>query len=87
MTSLRVLVSRLVDGLRRRQRDARLDEEIGAHLDALRDDFVARGYAPADAEAAARRAFGGVDQTKARYRESDEVKAFYLTNGYETLKK
>jgi putative ABC transport system permease protein len=69
VTSLRVLASRLADGLRRRQRDARLDEEIGAHLDALRDDFVARGYAPADAEAAARRAFGGVEQVKARCRD------------------
>ena len=29
----------------------------------------------------------GSEETKARYRESDEVKAFYRTNGYETLKK
>ena len=29
----------------------------------------------------------GREQTKARYRESDHVKAFYRTNGYETLKK
>lgn len=29
----------------------------------------------------------GKDETKARYRESDHVKAFYRTNGYETLKK
>ena len=29
----------------------------------------------------------GGDETKARYRESDHVKAFYRTNGYETLKK
>ena len=29
----------------------------------------------------------GRDETKARYRESDHVKAFYRTNGYETLKK
>lgn len=29
----------------------------------------------------------GSDETKARYRETDEVKAFYRTNGYETLKK
>lgn len=27
------------------------------------------------------------DERKARYRESDHVKAFYRTNGYETLKK
>jgi hypothetical protein len=29
----------------------------------------------------------GREQTKARYRESDDVKAFYRTNGYETKKK
>ena len=29
----------------------------------------------------------GADETKARYRETDHVKAFYRTNGYETLKK
>jgi hypothetical protein len=29
----------------------------------------------------------GSDETKGRYRESDDVKAFYRTNGYETLKK
>jgi hypothetical protein len=29
----------------------------------------------------------GAEETKTRYRESDHVKAFYRTNGYETLKK
>lgn len=29
----------------------------------------------------------GSDETKARYRETEHVKAFYKTNGYETLKK
>ncbi|GJD94939.1 formate dehydrogenase [Methylobacterium iners] len=29
----------------------------------------------------------GADETKARYRETDHVKAFYRSNGYETLKK
>jgi hypothetical protein len=29
----------------------------------------------------------GPDENKARYRETDHVKAFYKTNGYETLKK
>jgi hypothetical protein len=29
----------------------------------------------------------GPEETKTRYRESDHVKAFYRTNGYETLKK
>ena len=29
----------------------------------------------------------GSDETKGRYRETEHVKAFYRTNGYETLKK
>jgi hypothetical protein len=29
----------------------------------------------------------GNEEMKGRYRESDHVKAFYRTNGYETLKK
>ena len=29
----------------------------------------------------------GKEEMKARYRETDHVKAFYRTNGYETLKK
>jgi hypothetical protein len=29
----------------------------------------------------------GAEERKARYRETDHVKAFYRTNGYETLKK
>lgn len=29
----------------------------------------------------------GNDETRSRYRETDHVKAFYRTNGYETLKK
>ncbi len=29
----------------------------------------------------------GSEETRGRYRESDHVKAFYRTNGYETLKK
>jgi hypothetical protein len=29
----------------------------------------------------------GQDESRTRYRETDHVKAFYRTNGYETLKK
>jgi hypothetical protein len=43
---------------------------------------VASPLVATDAEAQA-----SDDERKARYRESDHVKAFYRTNGYETLKK
>jgi predicted permease len=46
-----------------------LSAEIEAHLSALTDEYVARGFSPTDARLAARRAFGGVDQAGALYRE------------------
>ncbi len=68
-TRAQVLMSRVADGILRRRRDSRLTEEIATHLELLTNDFVARGLTPDDARAAARRAFGGVDQLKAVYRE------------------
>jgi hypothetical protein len=50
---------------------------------ALAATAVASPFAASEAEA-----FDpGTDERRARYRESDDVKAFYRTNGYETLKK
>lgn len=69
MTRLRVLLSRLLDPFRRRTRDARLDDELQAHLDLLADDYIARGMPPAEARRAARRALGNVDHIRADYRD------------------
>jgi hypothetical protein len=41
-----------------------VDREIEAHLDLLADDHVRHGLSLAEARAAARREFGGVDQVK-----------------------
>ncbi|MGH9387337.1 MAG: ADOP family duplicated permease [Vicinamibacterales bacterium] len=69
MTRVRVLLSRLLDVLLRRRREQRLAEEVQAHLDLLAEEYVRRGLSPADARFAARKAFGGVDQIKERYRD------------------
>jgi predicted permease len=69
MSAIRMLLSRALDLVRRRRRDERLTEEIAAHLDLLTRDYVARGLSPAAARQSARRAFGGVDQIKAIYRD------------------
>ena len=53
----------------RRQREERLSEEIKAHLDLMADDYLAQGMSPDEARLAARKAFGGVDQVKERYRD------------------
>jgi putative ABC transport system permease protein len=69
MSWIRVLGSRLLDVVLRRRREQRLDDEVRSHLDLLTDEYVARGLSLADARLAARKAFGGVDQIKARYRD------------------
>lgn len=69
MTSVRVFISRALDLLLRRRRDERLTEEMQTHLDLLTDEYIASGMPPDDARHAARRAFGGVDQAKAIYRD------------------
>ena len=69
MGTLRTWWMRLADGLFRRSREARLSDEIEAHLDQLTDEHVARGLPLADARLAARKAFGGVDQVKEAYRD------------------
>src|ERR1700680_3939644 len=46
---------------RRAERD--MTREIDAHLTLLQDEFEHQGMAPEDARLAARRAYGGVEQT------------------------
>lgn len=66
---MRTFISRLLDVVLRRQREDRLSEEMQAHLDMLADEHVARGMSLADAQLAARKAFGGVDSVRMSYRE------------------
>jgi putative ABC transport system permease protein len=66
---MRTFLSRLMEVVRGRTRDARLDEEVQGHLDLLADDLVANGMPPQEARLAARKAFGGVDQIKAAHRD------------------
>ncbi len=64
MTAVRVWLARLAGLFRRTARDRALDAEMRAHLEDLTDDLIDRGLSRAEAEAAARRAFGGVEQVK-----------------------
>jgi predicted permease len=64
MTALRVLISRLRARLTRRRDDAALREEFETHLALLEDDYRRQGLSDAEARAAARRSFGGVEQTR-----------------------
>lgn len=64
------LFGRLIALFRRRRVEEDLDREVTAHLALLEDAFKARGMTEAEARVAARRALGGVDQTKERHRDA-----------------
>ena len=69
MTSLKVLVSRLLDFFVKGRRERRLEEEISLHLELLAEENKKRGMPEREARAAARRSFGGVEQVKEVYRD------------------
>jgi len=66
---MRTLLARITALFRRRELDARLDEEVQTHLDELKAEFLRAGATPAQARLAARRAFGGIEPMKETYRE------------------
>src|ERR1700733_3197253 len=69
MHRLRVFLSRLSGNFQRRASQRDLDAELNEHLRLLTDENIRRGMNTADARAAAHREFGGVEQTKEKYRE------------------
>jgi putative ABC transport system permease protein len=71
MSGLRHFWLRLLNVFRRDGAERQLAKEIDAHLRLLQDDFERRGMPPAEARAAARRAFGGgVEQAKEHQRDA-----------------
>ena len=57
-------------GLFRKQNlDRDLEAELRAHLEMLTEENIGRGMSPVEARHAARREFGGVEQTKELYRQ------------------
>src|ERR1700727_3065400 len=69
MHRLRVFLSRLSGNFQRRASQRDLDAELNEHLRLLTDENIRRGMNTADARAAAHREFGGIEQTKEKYRE------------------
>lgn len=68
MDRIRTLLSRLAALLGRQKLDAALDEELRTHIDLAVEENVKRGMSAAEARRAALRTFGGVAQTRERYR-------------------
>src|SRR6266705_1796266 len=69
MEWLRIYGARLRGLFRKRQLDGDLDAEVHAHLEMLTEENIRRGMSPEDARHAARREFGGLEQTKELYRD------------------
>jgi predicted permease len=68
MDRIRTFLSRLGTLAGRRRLDADLDEELGAHIDLAIEDNLRRGLTAQQARTDALCRFGGVTQTRERYR-------------------
>src|SRR5436309_1599737 len=70
MSALRRFLLRLHNFLRPARTEPDLAREVASHLGLLEDEFVRRGMTPEEARLAAKRAFGGVEQTKELHRDA-----------------
>jgi predicted permease len=66
---IRVAAARFAGLFWKRNRDSELEDELRAHVDALVEENIRRGMTSDEARHAALREFGGVEQTKERYRD------------------
>jgi predicted permease len=70
MSAFRRFLLRLFNVFRPGRTEADLAREMTSHLGLLEDEFIRRGLTPEEARLAARRAFGGVEQTKELQRDA-----------------
>ncbi|MGH9395225.1 MAG: ADOP family duplicated permease, partial [Terriglobia bacterium] len=73
MTWLRIFWSRLFGLLRKTRSERELDEELRLHIEMLADENMRKGMSPEEAHDTALREFGGVAQTKEKYRDQRGV--------------
>lgn len=69
MSKLREIGSRIRGLFGKDRLDNELAEELSAHLEMLVEENLRRGMSPREAQYAARRSFGGIEQTKEAYRD------------------
>src|SRR5258708_5214825 len=69
MEWLRIFFARLRGMFRKQRLDGDLDAELQAHVEMLTEENIRRGVSSTEARYAARREFGGVEQTKELYRD------------------
>lgn len=70
MGALRRFFLRLVNAVRPGRTEPDLAREVTSHLELLEDEFRRRGMPDEEAHLAARRAFGGIEQTKEQHRDA-----------------
>ena len=69
MSRLRRNLSKLNNLFRNHRAEEELAREVASHLALLADDFESRGMSPEEAQLAAKRAYGGVEQAKQAHRD------------------
>jgi predicted permease len=69
MVHLRRIIAKLRSLLTNKRAEDDLGREVASHLTLLADDFERRGMPPEEAQLAARRAYGGVEQPKQAHRD------------------
>ena len=69
MEWLRIFVTRMAGIFHKRSLDEELEIELRSHIDALTEENIRRGMSREEALYAARREFGGIEQTKESYRD------------------
>src|SRR6266853_6603103 len=70
---LRIFGARWRGLLSQRRLDQELDAELRAHLEMQTEENIRRGMSPVEARYAARREFGGVEQSKELHREQRSI--------------
>src|ERR1700733_10285598 len=69
MARWRRFIAQLLSFIANKRAEEDLAREVASHLTLLADDFERRGLSPEEARLAARRAYGGVEQTKQAHRD------------------
>jgi len=84
MRWLSVAFERVAGVFLKNRGDSELDEELQSHIDALTKENIRRGLSAEEARYAARREFGGLEQTKEIYRRQRGIP--FLENVFQDLK-
>ena len=84
MAHWRRIIAQLRSLLGNKRAEEELAREVASHLALLADDLERRGMSPEEAQVAARRAYGGVEQVKQAHR--DERTLLWMEQALQDLR-